>query len=357
MKKKYPSIIETATIQEAIKKLDSHKDKLNLLVVHNYKKKVTGIFTMGDFRRAVFKGLDINSKISTLVNTNFMYLIKNFSKDKAKEIFNTNSLILNIPILNKKFELVKIITRKDVFSSSELKRKNIDLKNFPVVIMAGGKGTRLDPFTRVLPKSLIPIGNEPILKIIIDNFVEFSLNNFYISINEKRSMIKAYLNDFKSSYKIQYIEEKKPMGTAGSLRLLKHKLKSTFFVTNCDIIIYSHYPSIIEFHKKNNYDLTLISSIRNYVIPYGICDMDDKGQFIGIREKPNHSLFANTGFYVLEPKVLNFIPANRKFDMDELIIKVKKKGMRIGVFSVSENSWIDIGQLSEYKKYFNKFSF
>ena len=354
MTDKKNTVLSTSSITDALKKMDI--EKLNSLIVLNTRKKVIGIFTIGDFRRAVLKGLDINSNISTQVNRNFMYLTKNFSKDKAKEIFNSNRLILDIPILNKKFEFVKIITRENIFSSSELKRKNIDLSKFPTVIIAGGKGTRLDPFTRVLPKPLIPIGTEPILKIIMDNFFKFSSNNFYISINEKGSMIKAYLNDFKSSYKIQYIEEKKPMGTVGSLRLLKHKLKSTFFVTNCDTIIYSNYPSIIEFHKKNNYDLTLISSIRNYVIPYGICDMDDKGKFIGIREKPNHNLFANTGFYVLEPKVLNLIPANRKFDMDELIIKIKKKGMRIGVFSVSENSWIDIGQLSEYKKYFNKFS-
>jgi dTDP-glucose pyrophosphorylase len=355
MIKKKITISDIATITEAIKKIDN--EKLNSLIVVNNKKKVTGIFTMGDFRRAVFKGLDINSKISTLVNTNFIYLTKNFSKNKAKEIFNNNSLILDLPILNKKSELVKIITRKDIFSSSELKRKKINLNNFPVVIMAGGKGTRLDPFTRVLPKPLIPIGNEPILKIIIDNFVKFSLNNFYISINEKGSMIRAYLNDFVSSYKIKYIEEIKPLGTAGSLRLLKHKLKSTFFVTNSDILIYSHYPSIIDFHKKNNYDLTLVSSIRNYIIPYGVCDVDDKGKLLSIKEKPNHNLFVNTGFYVLEPKVLNLIPVNKKFDMNELIIKIKKKGLQVGVFPVSEQSWIDIGQLSEYRKNLDKLSF
>ena len=355
MQKFFFTISDIATITEAIKKLDN--EKLDSLIVVNNKKKVTGIFTMGDFRRAVFKGLDINSKISTLVNRNFIYLNKNFSKDKAKEIFNNNSLILDLPILNNKFELVKIIKSKDIFSSSDLKRKKINLNNFSVVIMAGGKGTRLDPFTRVLPKPLIPIGNDPILKIIMDNFVKFSLNNFYISINEKGSMIRTYLNDFGSSYKIKYIEEAKPLGTAGSLRLLKHKLKSTFFVTNCDILIFSHYPSIIDFHKKNKNDLTLVSSIRNYIIPYGVCDVDDKGKLLSIKEKPNHNLFVNTGFYVLEPKVLNLIPANTKFDMSELIIKIKKKGLQVGMFPVPEQSWVDIGQLSEYKKNLDKFSF
>jgi CBS domain-containing protein len=121
MIKKFPTISDISTVREALKKMDN--EKLNSLIIFNNKKKVIGIFTMGDFRRAVLKGLDINSEISTLVNSNFIYLTENFSKDQAKNIFNSNSLIIDIPVLNKKSELVKIITIKDVFSSSDLKKK------------------------------------------------------------------------------------------------------------------------------------------------------------------------------------------------------------------------------------------
>ena len=156
-----------------------------------------------------------------------------------------------------------------------------------MIIMAGGKGTRLDPFTRILPKPLIPYGNEPIIKVIMDSFKSFGSNKFYISINEKRNMIKSYFYEFKKLYDIKYIEEEKQLGTVGSLKFLKNKIKRTFFVTNSDILISSHYPSMIEFHKKNNNDLTLIISMRNYMIPYGVCDFDNSGKLKKIIEKPN----------------------------------------------------------------------
>lgn len=354
MNNKKITILSTLTIKDALKKMDI--EKINTLIIVNNKKKVIGVFTVGDFRRAVFNGIDIESEISTAVNKKFLYLIKGFSKTKAEEIFYNNKLVLDIPVLNKKFQLIKIITRKSIFFS---KKEKYSLKNVPLVIMAGGKGTRLDPFTRILPKSLIPYGNDPVIQIIVNNFKKFGLNKFYISISEKEKggMIKAYFQDTTTSRNIKYIEEKKQLGTAGSLGLLKKKLSTTFFLSNCDIIINTHYPTIMEFHKENNNDLTLIVSMRNFVIPYGICDFDNCGKLKNIKEKPEHNFFVNTGFYIIEPKILNLIPNNKKFDMVQLIDKVTKNGFKIKVFPISENSWIDIGQWDEYKKNTNKFYF
>ena len=190
----------------------------------------------------------------------------------------------------------------------------------------------------------------------MDYVIKFGLKKFYISINEKGNMIKAYFHDLKSSYNVKYIEEKKPLGTAGSLRLLKSRLKNTFFVTNCDVLIYAYYPAIIEFHKKNNYDLTLVSSMRSFLIPYGVCNFDKDGALKKIKEKPSYDFFVNTGLYIIEPKVLKLIPKNVKFDMNELIIKCIDKGIKIGVFPITENSWVDVGQWPEYKKNINNLS-
>jgi dTDP-glucose pyrophosphorylase len=342
------------SIRDAVKTMDI--EKLNMLIVLNNMKKVVGVFTLGDFQRAVFLGLDIDKKISSIVNINFEYLIEGFSKGDAKKIFLKNELILEIPVLKKNFQLLKTINKNDLLSSYELKKKKINLNNFSVVIMAGGKGTRLDPFTRILPKPLIPFGSNPIIRVIMDYFIKFGSNKFYISVNEKSSMIKAYFNDLKLLYKIKYIEEKKPLGTAGSLKLLKKKLKSTFFVTNSDILIQSHYPAIVKFHKENKYDLTLVSSVRNFTIPYGVCNFNKSGKLTSIKEKPKYDFFINTGLYIVEPKVLNLIPSNIKFDMNELLNKAKKSNLKIGVFPVSENSWIDLGQWSEYKKNMDLFN-
>ena len=346
------TILASASIRDTVKKMD--KFNLNSIFIKNNLKKVQGVFTMGDFRRAIFFGLDIDSKITSVLNKNFVFLNEKFSRDTVKKIFFNSDLILDIPILDKNLKIIKIIKKKDFFPKKKKKKKK-NLENFPLVIMAGGKGTRLDPFTRILPKSLIPFGNNPIIRVIMDYFKKFGLKKFYISVNDKNSMIKAYFHDLKHLYKIKYIEEKKPLGTAGSLRLLKNKFKKTFFVINSDILVYTSYPSIIKFHKDNNYDITLVSSVRNYKIPYGVCNFDKSGKLISIKEKPHYDFFVNTGLYVFEPKVLKLIPNNIKFDMNELLNKARNDSMKIGVFPVSENSWIDIGQWSEYKKNINKF--
>lgn len=348
-------INNSLTIRDAVKKMDEYK--ISSLVVLNDQNKVLGIFTLGDFRRSIFFGLDIDEKVNTVINKNFKYLMKGFSMKDAKRIFIENNLINEIPVVDKKFKLLNTINKKDFISQKQINSKIFNFNKVPVIIMAGGKGTRLDPFTRILPKPLIPIGNNPIIKLIMDNFKNFGSKKFYISVNEKSSMIKAYFSDFRSKYNIKYIHEKKPLGTAGSLKLLQNNLKSSFFVINSDILIQSHLPSMLEHHKKNNNDLTIISSMRNYTIPYGVCNFDKNGELKKIIEKPNYDHFINTGLYILEPKVLKLIPRNKKFDMNELLNKMKEKKLKVGVFPISENSWLDIGQWSEYKKNLKKFNF
>lgn len=348
-------ISHNLTVRNAVKKMDV--ENLNLLVVINNSKKVLGIFTMGDFRRAIFFGLDLEIKISSIINKNFEYLMDGFSKNDAKQKFIKNNLIMEIPVLDKSFKLIKIVSRSEFFRTKDLKNLNKKFKNISVVIMAGGKGTRLDPFTRILPKPLIPIGNDPIIKVIMDQFMKFGSTRFYISVNEKSHMIKSYFNDLNLDCKIKYVEEKKPLGTAGSLRLLKNILKKTFFVSNSDILIQSHFPGMLQFHKENRYDLTLISSMHNYKIPYGVCNFNKNGELKYIKEKPEYYHFVNTGLYLIEPKVLKLIPANIKFDMNDLLNKARNNKMKVGVFPISENSWSDIGEWSEYKKNINKLIF
>ena len=223
--------------------------------------------------------------------------------------------------------------------------------------MAGGKGVRLDPFTRILPKPLIPLGNDPVIKVIMDEFHKSGISHFYISLQEKERMVRAYFHDYALDYHIEYVQEDKPLGTAGALRHLEEKMKGTFFVSNCDIIIHTDYGAFYDFHKKGGYALTMVGSMRQYTIPYGVCEMDNGGVLTAIREKPRYDFLVNTGLYLLEPAVLRCIPKNKYFDMTDLVKKVKDSGMKVGVFPVSENSWIDVGQLSEYKNVINKLSF
>ena len=173
-------------------------------------------------------------------------------------------------------------------------------------------------------------------------------DDFFISLNDKGRMIKAYFHDYDLGYRINYLEEDKPLGTAGALKYLEGRLDVSFFVSNCDIIIHTDYGSVYEFHKKGSYELTLVGSMQQYTIPYGVCEIDNGGVLKAIQEKPQYDFLVNTGLYLLEPTILQYIPENEYFDMTDLIRAVQYNGLKVGVFPVSEKSWIDIGQWNEY---------
>jgi NDP-sugar pyrophosphorylase family protein len=282
------------------------------------------------------------------MNKNFYFLDLNYKEEEVKKIFK-DTVASRIPVLKNK-KLVDIIIKEEFFkinSEEVTKRPQIKL---PVVIMAGGKGTRLDPFTRILPKALIPIDDKPIIEIIMDKFADFGVTNFYISVNHKSKMIKAFFEDFHSNYNISFIDENIPLGTAGGLKYLEKKIVTSFFVSNCDIIIQCDYSKIYKFHKKGNFDLTLVSSIQHHIIPYGVCKLENDGSLKNIKEKPEYNFLVNTGMYILNPDILQFIPKNKSFDMTDLIKRLKERKKKIGVYPVSEKSWIDVGQWEEYKR-------
>ncbi|MFW9972731.1 MAG: nucleotidyltransferase family protein, partial [Candidatus Odinarchaeota archaeon] len=309
--------------------------------------KILGIVTDGDIRRAILRGIDLNTKIEEIANKDFISISDSTTENDIESIFR-NTKARHIPVL-KDGKLTGLIFEEDFYQKKQKflpKRKKISL---PVVILAGGSGSRLNPFTRILPKPLMPIGEKPIIEIIMDRFAEFGMTRFYISVHYKARMIKAYFEDLKSNYKISYLDEEKPLGTAGSLKLLEGKIKSTLFISNCDIIIKADYLDIYRFHKKSKYSLTLVGSIQYLRIPYGICKIENGGILKTITEKPEYDFLVNTGFYLIEPNILKFIPENYCFDMIDLINILKNKGKKIGVYPISEKSWIDIGQLDKYK--------
>ena len=342
-------IQEGIPIRNSIKKLD--EGGIGFIVCVNQNDEVTGILTDGDFRRAILRGIDLQQQVCNIMNKNFYFLEFDYVEEEAKKIF-IGTVAKYIPVLKNK-KLIDIIIKEEFFKSKgEDATKKPQIK-LPVVIMAGGKGTRLDPFTRILPKALIPIDDKPIIEIIMNKFAEFGMANFYISVNHKSKMIKAFFEDFHSNYNISFIDESIPLGTAGGLKYLEKKIGAPFFVSNCDIIIQCDYSKIYKFHKKDNFDLTLVSSIQHHVIPYGVCKLESDGSLKTIKEKPEYNFLVNTGMYILNPDILQFIPKDKSFDMTDLIEFLKKKKKKIGVYPVSEKSWIDIGQWEEYRKAIN----
>ena len=216
--------------------------------------------------------------------------------------------------------------------------------------MAGGKGTRLEPFTNVLPKPLVPINEKPVIEHIIERFIKNRFDNFFITLNYKSKILKAYFQEMKPKFKLSFIDEPKPLGTAGGLSLLRSKLKKPFIVTNCDTIIDVNYDDLINFHITNSNDVTLVASSKEHIIPYGTCKLTKKGYLQNIIEKPKFDFFVNVGLYVLNPNLIKLIPKNKTYDMIDFLRFAKTKKKQIGVYPIDDESWIDVGQWSEYRK-------
>lgn len=338
-------INEDTSIRQAIEKLDNTAKKILIVVENN---KLIGVVTDGDIRRWILKNGDLSCSVNWIMNTTPIYLNKS-DKAKANQIMEKYG-IESIPLVNDYNEVVNIVFWNDLCNC---KFNYYTTKNIPVVIMAGGKGTRLHPYTKIIPKALIPIGDIPIVERIINKFLEFEFNNFYITINDKKEIIKAYFNQ-KLSYKISFLEEEKPLGTAGSLGLLNNSLVNTFFVSNCDILVDANYSKILEYHKKNNNKITAVTALKNYVIPYGIFNLNKDGDIESINEKPNCEFLVNTGMYILESDILKYVPKDTYFDMTELISICLLNNEKVGVYPVTDNNWLDMGEFKEMKNMMEK---
>lgn len=339
-------IVDSETsILSTLNKMD--KEKTKLLIV-GYNDKFNGLISIGDLQRAIINNTDINSPISEILRKDIIVGSPDESKIEIKDkMIKIRAEFM--PVINKRKEIVDVIFWEELFKSEKLPPSNkIDL---PVIIMAGGQGTRLKPLTNILPKPLIPIGEKSIVEHIIERFVGVGCEKFFFSVNYKSELIKYYFNSFDHpEYSIEYFEEDKPLGTAGSLHLLDGIIKDTFFVSNCDIIIDQDYSEIYNYHKNNKNEITLVAAIKNYRIPYGTIETGDDGLLISMHEKPDIIYKINAGLYILEPHLINEIPKDKFFHITDLIQTIKNRNGKVGVFPVSEKSWRDIGEWNEYLK-------
>jgi len=339
------SVESNITIRQAMKALDKTAEKCLLVVDEN--KKLLGTLTDGDLRRSILSGAKFSEDISNSYNTKPTILIQDkYSHEEAKQIMQDLKLDL-IPVIDENHLVVDFFTWSGLSGESQPKKS---LGDVPVVIMAGGRGTRLEPFTKILPKPLVPVREKPIIEHIIERFTDIGCTNFYMTVNYKSKILKAYFEELQPDYQAHFVEEKEPRGTAGSLHFLDGKFNQSFFVTNCDIIIKTDYTSLYEFHQKGGYDITLVASAKEYAIPYGTCELNGKGHLSHINEKPIYDFLINTGLYVMSPEVLKLIPENKFYHITHLIEDAKNKGKNVGVFPIDDDAWIDVGEWTEYRQ-------
>lgn len=329
-------------LREALRQMD--KGALQLLIVADEAQRILGVVTDGDIRRAIINNVDFNQPIKTVMNSSPITLSLPVNRKKAFKLMQKR-LIKHIPVVNEQGQVVDILLWNNLIDSG---KELYPGKDTPVVIMAGGKGTRLDPFTRILPKPLIPVGDKPIIEIIMDRFNRYGFNNFIISLNYKAEMIKMYFSENPNGYQIDYIQEQEFLGTAGALALAGDKLTGTFILSNCDVITDADFDSFLNYHRENKNHATVFAVVRHMKIPYGVMKIAN-GNLEEIIEKPEYSFVINSGIYVLEPEMIDLIPRGREMNMPDLLLLAKERGLKVQACPMS-CSWFDVGEWEEYRK-------
>lgn len=333
-------ITEDATILQAMEQIE--KSMRKILFVHNDGKLLASI-TDGDIRRWILKGEKLNEPIKNAANYQPIFLGED-KRYQAEMVMKKNSIDA-LPIINEEGQIKEII-----FLNKFGKEYDKFPDHIPVVIMAGGTGSRLSPYTDILPKPLIPIGELPIVEHIINQFRKYGCDDFRMIVNYKRNMIKAYFNELEKDYSLMFVSEKKPLGTGGGLSLLKGSVQGTFVLTNCDILIDEDLGKAYSHHKEQGNEITMICSLKNYILPYGVVNIGQNGNIDSIQEKPEMSFYTNTGCYFVESEVVERLAYNEFADFPNIISEYLAEGRKVGAYPISEHAWLDMGQIDEMEK-------
>lgn len=333
------------TILETMEIID--KDGYGIAFICDDTGVLLGVVTDGDVRRYILKNGNLANTIISIANKRPKIHRANDNRPSNELMAEYNVKALPLVDDDNKLLSIEFLNKKKIYKKNDL--------HVPVVIMAGGKGTRLLPYTNVLPKPLIPIGEKTITELILEQFMEFGCSDFSMIVNYKKELIKAYFHDLvNKEYSLNFIEEPEYWGTGGGLKLLEDHIKETFFMTNCDVIIKEDYAAIYHEHKKNKNLVTIVCAIKQVDIPYGTIELDAQGAIAQMKEKPSLSFITNTGLYLIEPEFLQEIPKNTFIHITDVIQQCLKKGKRIGVYPVSNNAWLDMGQPEELKKMYER---
>ena len=328
-------------IQKAIEIIDNYKSKF--VIVVNEKYELIGTITDGDVRRGLLKGYKLEDPVRSVMNKEPISINEHEPKKASLELMNKYRLS-QLPIINKNKRVIGLRLLNELIHKKSQKKDNL------VILMAGGLGKRLRPFTDHTPKPLIEINGKPILEIILENMIYEGFTNFFISINYMADKIIDYFGDgSKWQVSIEYLQEKEPLGTAGSLSLLNVVPNKPIIVLNSDLVTKASFQDMLEFHsQQENSELTMGLVEYDFEIPYGIVRLDD-GKIVEMKEKPVQNFFVNAGIYIIEPRVLKEIPHNTYMDMTDVIRNIIDTSKKATAYPIREY-WIDIGRLQDLKK-------
>ena len=328
----------TQPILEAMRIIDT--SALQIALVVDEKKRLIGVVTDGDIRRGILKGVKLDEPISTIMFREFTYAKATAAREEIIALMKRKEL-LQIPLLDEDGCVVDLKVLVDLISMPQT-------ENW-VVLMAGGLGNRLRPLTNDCPKPLLTLNEKPILEIILENLIKHGFRQFYISINYKAEMIEKHFCDGSNwGVQIEYLREKKAMGTAGALGLLPERPAAPLIVMNGDLLTNINFRQLLDFHHAHKALATMCVRDYNFQVPFGVVALDQY-RLSNIDEKPSHHFFVNAGIYVLSPTALDIIPPDETYDMTVLFQDIIAAGHEAIAFPIREY-WLDVGQFDDYEK-------
>ena len=324
-------VLKHISLRECIKTLDQAACQIVFVVDSN--RVLSGTITDGDIRRALLRGEDLDSPVEKIMFRNYRALPANATEDEAFALMRRESLH-QIPALDEKGRVVRLFLLEELIKPK--KRSN------PVVIMAGGEGKRLRPFTKDCPKPMLRVGGKPLLEIILEQCIDAGFQHFYLSVNYLKKQIQDHFGDgARWHVRIDYLEETQPLGTGGALSLLPQKPTEPLLVVNGDVLTRIDYGRLLQFHDEHQAAATLCVREHTTQIPYGVVRMDDL-HVLTLEEKPVLSHYVNAGIYLLDPALLDLVPQDRFFDMPKLLEKTMQHQHRVSAFPIHEY-WLDVG--------------
>jgi dTDP-glucose pyrophosphorylase len=322
-----------SNLKKVLKVINKNANGIALVV--NHKLQLQGVVTDGDLRRLFIKGKKLSDIIYFYLKKKFIFINSDFEINKLKKLFEKNQ---HIPVLSKNKKILGLYLKSDY--------KHAPFSN-NVIFLAGGRGKRMGQLTKALPKPMLRIKNKPIIEHQIDILKKQKFNNFVFLVNYLSNKIIDYFKNNNKFSNVNFIKEKKYLGTAGPLSLInKNKISNNFFVINGDIIAKIKFSSFLDYHIKNKNDVTICLRKYEYQIPFGVFK---KNYLNLIEEKPVESHFINAGIYLFNKKILSYIKKNSYLDMNDLINSLYKKNLRVKPYFVNENIY-DIGDHNQYKK-------
>jgi dTDP-glucose pyrophosphorylase len=331
------SVRPETTLIETMETITQGRRQISVVV--DAENRLMGTVTDGDIRRAILSKVDILETHVATVMQKSPHVAQVSDSEEVMVAKMREHKIRALPVLDQDNRVVSIV------HLDSLMEPQAPVENW-VVIMAGGLGKRLRPLTEEMPKPLLPVGSKPLLETIVENFQRYNFRQFYFAVNYKADQIRNHFGDGgKWNAEIRYLEEETRLGTAGALRLIEERPTAPIIVMNGDLLTRVDFEALLDFHLQEGAAATMCVREYDFQVPFGVVELEDQ-RVKSIVEKPVQQFFVNAGIYVLNPDLLDQIPADGYFDMTTLFENLIENGQRASVFPVKEY-WLDVGRIDD----------